>query len=150
METKKIEKTLVASHSLKTTLSKIYEAVGVIPNKVKEGIEKQNISPVAPQIWNYIDCNGSMDAEFTLEVCIPVDKKGTDTEFISYKELQDFSCEAHTHNGPWSDFVEVYPKLFGELEKQGKAYTGNVREVYHNCDFEDQNKCVTEIQIEVK
>lgn len=149
METKKIETTIVAFHSFKTTLSKINEAVGVIPNKVMEGIQKQDIKSVAPQIWHYIDCGCGMDVEFTLEVCVPVDKKGSDTEFISFKELPAYSCASHMHNGPWSEFIQLYPKLFGNLEKEGKPYTGIVREVYHNCDFEDQSKCVTEIQIEL-
>jgi len=149
MESKKIESTLVAVHSLKTTLSTISEAVGVVPNKVMEEINEQGISPVAPQIWNYVDCDGNMDSEFTLEVCVPVQKKGADTDFITFKNLQEYRCETHMHKGPWSDFAQVYPKLFMELEKQGKKSTGSCREVYHTCDFEDQTKCVTEIQIEV-
>ncbi len=150
MESKKIETTLVAVHSLKTSLSTIHKAIGVIPNKVMESIGEQKISVVAPQIWNYIGCDGTMDSEFTLEVCIPVDKKGSDTEFITFKNLPESACESHMHNGPWSDFAQLYPKLFGELEKEGKTPTGSFREVYHHCDFEDQTKCITEIQIEVK
>ncbi len=150
METKKIEKTWVAAHSLKTTLSKLQDIVGVKPDMVKEELNKQGIESSAPQIWNYIDCDGKMDTEFTLEICFPVEKQGTDNDIIEFKELKDFKCITHTHNGPWTEFGQVYEKIFEGIGKEGIMPTGNSREVYHNCDFEDQTKCITEIQIEVQ
>lgn len=148
MEAKKVEGTLVAVHSLKTNLTRIYKNVGVTPNQIMEELGTQNIKAIAPQIWKYTGCDGQMDTEFTLEVCIPVEKKGKNTNFISFKELEAFTCLTHVHKGPWSDFANLYPILFNKLGQMGKTPTGNFREVYHHCDFEDVSKCITEIQIE--
>jgi len=150
MELKKIAKTLVAVHSFKTSLSKINDAVGVKPMQIMEALQKQNLEPNAPQIWNYIGCDGKMESEFTLEICFPVDKKGSDTKVIVFKELPPFNCLSYIHNGSWSEFGKVYVKIFSEMGKTGAIPTGINREVYLNCDFEDPSKCITEIQIEVK
>jgi len=149
METKKIKQTLVAAHTFTTSLSKINEAVGVKPNQVMEELAKQGIQATAPQIWNYIGCDGQMDTDFTLQICMPVSQKGQDTAFVNFIELNDYSCIVHTHNGPWSEFAAVYEKLFADMVKEGHQPTGNCREIYHHCDFEDQTKCVTEIQVEI-
>ena len=150
MELKKIEKTLVAAHSFRTTLSKLNESVGVKPDMIMGKLKEQGITPIAPQIWNYLDCDGKMDTEFTLEICVPVEQKGKDDNEVFFKELDDYSCVSHTHKGPWSEFGNVYMKLFDDLGKNGHIPTGTCREVYHHCDFEDQSKCVTEIQVEVQ
>ncbi|TLX77032.1 GyrI-like domain-containing protein [Labilibacter sediminis] len=150
METKKIEKTLVAVHSFKTTLAKINDAVGIKPNLIAQELAKQAIEPTASQIWNYIDCDGKPDTEFTLEICFPVKQRGEDTNDVSFKTLNNFSCISHVHEGPWNEFSDVYEKLFAGICKDGYTPTGQCREVYHHCDFEDQSKCVTEIQVEVK
>ena len=149
METQKIKKTLVAAHTFTTSLSKINEAVGIKPNQIMEELSKQSILAKAPQIWNYIGCDGQMDTEFTLQICIPVAEKGQNTDFISFSELSEYPCITHMHNGPWSEFARVYENLFANIVKAGHKPTGNCREVYHHCDFEDQAKCVTEIQVEI-
>ena len=150
METKKIEKTLVAVHSFKTTLATIGEAVGVKPDLIAQELSKQAIDPIAPQIWNYIDCDGKPEKEFTLEICFPVLTKGEDTDKVSFKTLDGFSCITHVHEGPWSEFKSVYEKLFNNICNGGFKPTGQCREIYHHCDFEDQSKCITEIQIEIQ
>ncbi|MCU4173604.1 GyrI-like domain-containing protein [Carboxylicivirga sp. N1Y90] len=149
METKIIEKTLVAAHSFKTTLEKIGEAVGVVPEQIYNELQKQGLEPVGPQIWNYIGCDGKMETEFQLNVCVPVAKKGTDTEFVKFVELEEYNCVSHTFTGAWSEFAQVYDDLLGKMSKEGYELKWTNREVYHHCDFEDQSKCVTEIQIEV-
>lgn len=150
MELKKVEETLVAIHSLRTSLSKISEVVGVMPNLMYEQLKQQGIEAVAPQIWNYVDCDGKMDTEFTLEICIPVNQKGENTEIIYFDKLRSLSCVSHLHKGAWSEFGSVYEKLFSDIAIEEHKATGNCREVYHHCDFEDQSKCVTEIQIEIQ
>lgn len=150
MEQKKIERTLVAAHSCKTTLSKINDLVGNKPNQIMEELKQQNIHPIGPQIWNYLGCDGKMDTDFTLEICVPVEQMGINSNIIEFKDLPDFSCLSHTHNGPWSEFGEVYCNLFTDIDKKGHIPTGTCREVYHHCDFEDQSKCITEIQVEVQ
>jgi effector-binding domain-containing protein len=150
METKKIEKTLVAAHRFKTSLAKIQEAVGVKPNQIMEELTKQGIEPSGPQIWHYTDCDGQKDTEFTLDICVPVVKKGADTDFITFKELDAFNCATQVLHGPWDGLEKAYYQLFEEIGKAKKTPTGTTREVYLNCDFENQSKCITEIQAEIQ
>ena len=149
METKKVAPTTVAVHSIKTSLSTINKAVGVVPNMIMEEIQKQKIQSTAPQIWHYIDCDGQMDTEFNLDICVPVAEAGKENDLISFKELSAFKCITDMHHGPWSELGAAYEKLFAELAQQGFKPSGQCREVYHHCDFEDQSKCITEIQVEV-
>jgi effector-binding domain-containing protein len=150
METKKIEKTLVALHSFKTSLAKIHEAVGVKPNQIMEELTKQGIKPSGPQIWHYTGCDGQKDTEFTLDICVPVVQKGVDTGFITFKELDTFYCATQILHGSWDRLEKAYYKLFEEIGKTGKTPTEKAREVYLNCDFENQNNCITEIQVEIQ
>jgi effector-binding domain-containing protein len=150
MEIKQVDSTMVAMHRFKTRLSKIHEFVGVIPNKVIKELEFQGITITSSQIWSYSECdNICSDGEFNLEICFPVECKGADTDFIQFKELPKIQCVAYLHKGAWSEFGDVYKRLFSELTNEGKVPTGNSREIYLHCNFEDQTKCITEIQIEV-
>lgn len=150
METKKVEKVMVAVHSLTTSLNKIHEAIGVKPDLVKNELKSQNIKPSGDQIWVYTGCDGKQDTSFKLDICIPVNENGTNTSNIHFNNLAEFSCVSYIHNGPWSDFGKVYERMFSEIGQKGQIPTGNFREIYINCDFEDPNKCITEIQVELQ
>lgn len=150
MEQKTIESTLVAMHSMKTSLVKIHEAIGVKPNMIVEELKKQGIEPAAPQIWSYTGCDGKPETEFSLDICIPVATKGENTPNITFTNLNKVNCLTYIHNGPWSEFGQVYENIFAQIAEVGKIPSGQFREVYLNCDFEDQSKCVTEIQIEIQ
>jgi effector-binding domain-containing protein len=95
-------------------------------------------------------CDGKMDSKFTLEMCVPVNKKGEETDFIRFAELPAVKCVTHKYQGLWAEIGKVYCNLFGDLEKNGYIPTGNIREVYLQWDMEDQQKNITEIQIEIK
>lgn len=150
METKKIEATLVAKHSFTTTLAEIMSGQLNQPSKLMEEVSGQGFNAHVPHIWNYIACDGKMDSTFTLEICVPVDKKGEDTDFIRFAELPPVKCVSRMYKGPWSEIGPVYDKFFDDLGKEGQIPVGNCREVYHHWDMEDQQKNITEIQIEIK
>ncbi len=149
MDVKKVDKTRVAVHRFKTSLAKIHEAVGVKPQMVYEELIRQHIEPIAPQIWNYIGSDGKLDTQFTLEICIPVSKIGEDNHLISFRNLNEFKCVTHMLKGPWSELGNTYDKLFQQIKRVEIIPTGNCREVYHHCNFEEQDKCITEIQVEI-
>uniref|UniRef100_UPI00321750BE GyrI-like domain-containing protein n=1 Tax=uncultured Draconibacterium sp. TaxID=1573823 RepID=UPI00321750BE len=150
METKKIETTLVAKHSFTTTLAEVMAGKFTQPQKLMNEVAAQGFKVHVPHIWNYIDCDGKMDSQFTLEMCIPVEKKGKDTDFIRFSELPEVKCVSHIYNGPYTEMGPVYEKLFGDLEKNKQIPTGNCREVYLHWEMENQEKNITEIQIEVQ
>lgn len=150
METKKIEATLVAKHSFTTSLAEVMAGKLTQPEKLMSEVTSMGYNAHVPHIWNYIACDGKVESKFTLEMCVPVDRKGEETEFVKFAELPAAKCASHTHKGPYNEMGSVYEKLFGDLEKNGQIPTGNCREVYLHWDMENQENNITEIQIEVQ
>ena len=150
MEIKTSNKTLVFSYETKTTLKNMMTAIGEKPNDLMAELQKQGINPAGSQIWTYEGCDGNPDAEFKLKITVPAEKKGTDKGEMKFIELPEFKFAGTTHNGPYSEFQGVYCKLMEDIAKAGLIPDGSSREVYLNCDFEDQSKCITEIQVGVK
>ena len=150
MEIKNSDNRLVFSYEKRTTLKNLMQDIGNKPNELTEELQKQSINPTGPQIWTYEGCDGNPDAEFNLSITIPVDKKGTDNEEMKFRELSAYKYVETTHKGSYADFPNVYENLMGDVAKAGLIPNGSSREVYLNCDFENQANCVTEIQVGLK
>jgi effector-binding domain-containing protein len=45
--------------------------------------------------------------------------------------------------------MNAYQKIMGEVTRKSIPFSGVSREVYILCDFENQENCITEIQIEI-
>ena len=131
-------------------MKNIGQFVGDVPNKMIEEIQGQKLTIAGPQVWIYEGSDGNPDTEFSLELAIPVEKFGKDTKEFKFKELPEFQYVETTHNGPYSDFPEVYQNFIGEIMKTNLEIGTLSREVYLNCDFENQENCVTKIQIGIK
>ena len=149
METKTVEKTLVAKHSFTTTLSEIMSGKLTQPQKLMGEVAKQGFDVYVPHIWSYIGCDGQLEKTFTLEMCIPVNKKGENTDFITFEELPEIKSVGCTHKGGYCNLGDSYCKLFKEIEKEGIKPSGNCREVYLHCDMNKPENNVTEIQVEI-
>lgn len=147
MEIKTIPSVLVASVTLKTTLEQLCDVVGVIPQSIANELSQQSIKIVGPQVWEYWGCDGTPSKEFTLKIAFPVEKVGTNKNELKFEQLQEFKCVSKTHNGGWDEFKDVYAKLFEDMFKKNYQMNGYNREVYINCDFENNSNCVTELQI---
>ncbi len=150
MEIKNSKNRLVFSYESKTTLKNMMQAIGNKPDELMQALQKQAINPTGPQIWVYEGSNGNPDAEFNLKITIPVEKKGADIDKMKFEELPPYKYVDTTHNGPYNEFSKVYQDIMGNVMKAGLIPDGSSREIYINCDFEDQSKCVTEIQIGIK
>ena len=150
MEIKTSNKTLVFAYETKTNLKDMMTAIGEKPNDLMIELEAQGIKAIGPQIWTYEGSDGSPETEFNLNITVPVEQKGADKGAMKFIELSEYKYVGITHNGPYADFPEVYNKLMEDVAKSGYIPEGSSREVYINCDFEDQTKCVTDIQIGIK
>ncbi|MBK8806235.1 MAG: GyrI-like domain-containing protein [Bacteroidales bacterium] len=147
MEIKTIAPVTVACYKLKTNLIRIGESVQVIPNQIAQEIAVQNLQVTGAQIWQYVGCDGTPDKEFDLTIAFPVSAKGTNNKLIQFETLPAYKCASHTHNGAWSEFKEVYCTLVQQISEKGHKMDGSNRELYLHCDFENQENCVTEIQM---
>ena len=54
------------------------------------------------------------------------------------------------HCGAWMEMGRTYQVMMEEIAKKSMGFTGVSREIYINCDFENQQNCVTELQIVLK
>jgi hypothetical protein len=150
MEKKTVQKTTVLCISLDTTLKTMTNNTGNLPNDLVEKALELQLEIAGPQIWVYDGADGNLNTTFELTIAIPVNKPIGDTGKFRFAEFPEINCISEIHNGAWARLGETYQKLMPAIMQQGLLCTGISREVYHVCDFENQENCITEIQIEVK
>jgi len=150
MEKKTVQKTTVLCYSLNTTLKNMMTDTGSLPNELVEKALELGLEIAGPQIWVYDGVDGSLNTPFELTIALPVAKTAGEPGKFRFAEFPEMSCISEIHKGAWARLGETYQKLMPAIMQQGLAYTGISREVYHVCDFENQENCITEIQIEVK
>ena len=146
MEIKNEKPCLVFYKTVETTLKDIWNYVGTTPAQLMEEAAKLDLEVTGPQVWNYIGGDGNPDTRFQLEICIPV-KEDTLNDPSRLKALKPFKCAVTTHKGKWDEFKNVYEKLIGEIYQSGNTLGDTCREIYINCDFENPENNITEVQI---
>ncbi|WP_420149966.1 GyrI-like domain-containing protein [Spirosoma sp.] len=131
----------------RTTLRSLSQYIGGVAQNMYREASRLNLHVAGPVQWIYTGANGDETNEFQLEIVLPIHKPGAQPEEFFYKVCPDFRCATYTYAGPWSDFGEVYKILFDQLYRTDYQSNGLIREVYLVVDFENQENCLTEIQI---
>jgi effector-binding domain-containing protein len=149
MEKKNVEKVNVIKYTMESSLATLINDVGEHANKLYEKALELGLEISGPQIWQYSGSDGKPETTFTLDMCIPVKEAKGDPGQFSFAELPPFQCVSDTHNGPWNKLSNAYERIMGELSRKGMIPTGISREVYIHCDMENEENCVTEVQIQV-
>jgi effector-binding domain-containing protein len=149
MEKKSVDKTTVLQFTLKASLATLTQDVGDIPNELMAIATTLGLEITGPQIWQYSGSDGQPNTKFTLDICIPVKEAKGDPGKFKFATLPEFKCISEMHNGPWSKLSNVYQRIMGEVTRKSIPFTGTSREIYMVCDFQDQEKCVTEVQMEI-
>ena len=150
MEKKTVQKVNVLCISLNTKIASLVNDAGNLPNELVEKALELGLEISGPQIWVYDGCDENPNTPFELTIALPVTQATGDAGKFRFAEFPEMNCISEIHKGPWAKLGETYQKLMPAIMQQGHAYTGISREVYHVCDFENQENCVTEIQIEIK
>lgn len=149
METKTAPEMTVLMHEGKTTIANLMQYAGDKPQRLVSEAVKNGLHPTGPQYWIYEGGNGDPNVEMTVKICLPVASFGgnyTNGEF-KLEKLSSFKCVSTQHLGPWQEISGAYCGLMQHIEQEGFKYSGNCREVYVNCDFENQQNCITEVQM---
>jgi effector-binding domain-containing protein len=149
MEIKEIKTIPVYFKQVETTLREIDKYVGNMPSQIVEEAVKKGFKIVGPQIWNYQGADGNPDTKFFLDICFPIEQI-QDNISSDMKNLDGFKAACHILKGPWSELPNAYANLLNEMRQEGIVPSINCREVYHLCDFNDQNNCITEIQMGIQ
>lgn len=150
MEKKTVQKTTVLCISINSTLKTMMTDTGNLPNELMEKATELKLEIAGPQIWVYDGADGNPTTKFELTIAVPVNKTSGDPGKFRFAEFPEFNCISEIHKGPWAKLGDTYMKLMPAIMRKGLSYTGITREVYNVCDFENQENCITEIQIEVK
>jgi len=149
MEIKAIKPVTVYFKQVETTLKEIGKYVGNTPAMVAEEAAKKGYKISGPQIWNYIGADGNPDTKFTIDICFPVEVS-EGSENIGIKVLDEFKAACSILKGPWNELGNAYKLLMDELSEKGIQPSTICREIYHLCDFNDQQNCITEIQMGIQ
>ncbi len=140
----------VIQYSLETTLKNMMADVGELPMQLEEKVKELGLESTGPHIWEYIGADGQPETPFTLRMCLPVKETIGETGGFQFAELPEIQAVTTEHKGAWADLKDTYCAFVPEIMQNGLKMTGLTREVYHVVDMENQEKCVTEIQIEVE
>ena len=147
MEKKQIKAQNVLMYSMKTTLASITTDPGTIPVEIVQKAEELGLDVSEPQIWQYVGVDGKPDTSIRLDICLPVKEAKGDAGKFRFETLPEITCISEIHKGSYATLKETYNRLFGEMCRKGILSTMMGREVYHTCDFENETKNITEIQI---
>lgn len=148
MEKKKVEKMTVIKYSLETKMSTMITDVGNSASEIAVKATELGLEITGPQIWQYTGSDGKDDTPFTLDICLPIKEAKGDPGKFSFHELPEYNCVAEIHKGPWNNLSNTYQKMMGEMTRKGIVPRWTCREVYITCDFENQENCITEVQME--
>jgi len=150
MEKKTVQKTTTLCISLETSLKDMMTETGNLPNELMEKATELKLEIVGPQIWVYEGSDGNPNTKIELTIAIPVKTISGDPGKFRFAQFPEFTCVSVIHKGPYAQLGETYMKMMSSIFSEGLSYTRTSREIYQVCDFENQENCVTEIQVEVK
>jgi effector-binding domain-containing protein len=147
MENKKVEKQAVLVYTMKTTLANITTDPGNIPDEIMQKAAALNLEITGPQIWQYRNVDGNPNSPIDLDICVPIKEAKGDPGKFNFDVLPAINCIAEIHKGSYNNLMNTYQRIFGEMTRRGIPMGTASREVYLVCDFENQQNCVTEIQV---
>lgn len=150
MEKKTVSATTVLMYALNATLKTIVTDSGNIPNELMAKAAELGLEVTGSQIWDYHGADGRPDTKFKMKICVPVKEAKGDPGKFSFEELPEITCISETHKGPWNQLGNTYHRIFGEMSRKKLAPTGANREIYINCDFENEENNITEVQVVVQ
>lgn len=141
----------VLSYELKTSLKSLDKDVGDLPKEIYNEAAKAKLIPAGPQYWIYKWESHDPDAEFNLKIALPVALLGNSYKGTLFKleNLDSYKCLSVEHLGAWENLKESYSKIMDTIKKDGLIPGSTSREVYVNCDFENIENNITEIQFEL-
>ncbi len=147
MEIKNIASQVVLKHSVQTTLNGLMAVTGIVPEQLMQKARELDLTVTAPQVWQYTGSDGQPETQFLLEICLPVIEAKGDPTPLEFAVLPPSTVISRMHHGAWNRMGETYQKIIGEIQQKGLVMNGISREIYLNCDFENQDNCLTEIQV---
>lgn len=149
MEQKQLNPIRVLKHTLRSTLKTLLADTGQIPMELMQKAVAFGVDPLTPQVWQYSGSDGNPETQFQLDICIPIADAVGDPGKFQIDQLSSFKCLSQLHQGAWSNLGQTYQSMMVEMASAGLQSTFTSREVYLKCDMENEENCLTEVQIEI-
>ena len=146
MEIKQTGPLKVFYRTFETTLSEINTFVGSKPKEIKKEAIEMGLEITGPQIWCYYGTDGNPKTKFKLDIAFPV-KEEKKTDPGKFKILEPFTCATTRLEGSWDNLKGCYASLIGDIIRNGHTVSKTCREIYINCDFENPDNNITEVQV---
>jgi hypothetical protein len=136
----------------KTNMKSLFSFIGDKPKEVVQEAVKAGFHPTGPQYWIYEWNDLNPEADFSLKICLPVSTMGKSYTGDRFKleKLSSFNHVQAFHYGPWENLKDTYSSMMAEMTKQAIVPGMVCREVYINCDFEQPQNNITEIQFGIQ
>lgn len=147
MEKKKVEKQQVLMISIKSTLATIATDPGNVPMELMQKAEELGLVVTGPQIWQYRNVDGNPNTIIDIDICVPVKEAKGNAGKFKFEVLPEITCISEIHTGAYATLTNTYNRIFGEMTRKGIKMGTSSREVYTVCDFENQDNCITEVQV---
>lgn len=147
---KKVESMVVISYSSRLNLDELKALVGVVPQEIEQVAKEQGFEINGNQIWAYEGCDGNPETMFNLKICIPIKASNQKLVHEKYKieELAEIQVKSAIHKGAWQEMGRTYGHIIDELMSSNHKPTGHTREIYEVVEFDNQQNCITEVQVE--
>ena len=146
IERKRIPSSTVIEAVTTLTISDVPAyAEKIIPMLLAEA-ESRGMAVTGPCVFSYEGCDGSLDREFTMKVCFPVDACRGQGAFAC-ADVPAHECLSTTHRGAMNGIGPAWSAFTPLAMRQGLALQPVGREVYvHWVDLDSQDN-LTELQI---
>jgi len=151
MKKKKAPPLTVVVFEIRTNLKNLQNDVGDIPVQIIKSAVQQGMHPTGPQHWSYEWESQNPDSDFKLKIYLPVATFGNllNNPIFKLEKLPSYRHVCKQHLGAYENLKDTYADLMNEMQKHNIAPGKTCREVYINCDFENPENNITEIQFEV-
>lgn len=149
MTIKNLEPQFVYFKQIETTLNEVNSISGNIASRLADEARSAGFKITGPEIWNYYGVDGDPGTKIFIDICYPVEYiPGTQSKNV--KTIEGFKCASTFLYGPWSELRRTYAELMAEMEARDLFPADYCREINHNCDYNNPENCVTEIQMGIK
>lgn len=153
MKTKTAPAMKVLACEIKSCMKTLSSDVGNLNKEIFKIAIDNGLHPAGPQFWIYKweSENPNAEAQFLLNICLPVATFGANykDEVFKLNHLLPFNHLAIEHLGSWANLPSTYGKLMNEMQNQKLIPGKTCRELYINCDFENPENNITEVQFEI-
>lgn len=141
----------VVSKTIKTTFKNLIKDIEDFPQEIVRAAIHAGLHPTGPQYWIYTWKTCDMETDFELKICLPVATFGKSftSKIFKLEKVDEFVHVKKIHLGAWENLKISYDKLIDKIKREKLLPGKTCREVYFNCDFENTENNITEIQYQV-